>query len=83
MMQQAATVRAARITEKLITPTQTAPQWSCGHGMRVGHGPHDLTWHARLAPPQRSPAPQLQDPAMSAARPPNQAGAGRQARPRS
>ena len=37
MMQQAATVRAARITEKLITPTQTAPQWSCGHGVRVGH----------------------------------------------
>ena len=37
MMQQAATVRAARITEKLITPTQTAPQWSCGHGVREGH----------------------------------------------
>ena len=35
MTRQAATVRAARITEKLITPTQTAPQCSCAHGVRV------------------------------------------------
>ena len=59
MMQQAATVRAARITEKLITPTQTAPQWSCGHGVREGQcsggtrtsRPH-LAREARPAPAQ-------------------------------